>query len=100
MEYCFKVLKLKYKLDYSSFKVLQYKNELMKYRFIKLPIWILIHNSKYVKYQNIDVKKVENLSGKIDGANVYCLWHYNMCNTGGQTIMEEHIATEKINEYM
>ena len=29
-----------------------------------------------------------------------CLWHYNMCNAGGQTIMEEHIATRKINEYM
>ena len=29
-----------------------------------------------------------------------CLWHYNMCNVGGQTIMEEHIATRKINEYM
>ena len=25
---------------------------------------------------------------------------YYMCNAGGQTIMEEHIATGKINEYM
>ena len=45
-------------------------------------------------------KESGKLSEKIYGANVYCLWHYNMCNTGGQTIMEEHIATEKINEYM
>ena len=44
---------------------------------------------------------IQNEKEKIYICILYpCLWHYNMCNTGGQTIMEEHIAARKINEYM